>query len=447
MTSIRLLTIVLAAAIIPTFPASAQFSVTTPSPAAGVATVAPDKSSGLETVFVIENTNGVRLNYRSTSENVIWKRFSNLGGGYAEDISGVSVDGNITSITPSNSDMGYIVEDGGRQTACWLVNYANHEPTLTAITISPESDCDRVFITPTGTIDRINYYTVNGRPVELDRGISVEYPDLEVSSDRDRWNDIVAKHNYPSVASTISLTAPLRDGVFTLKGDRFLEEWGRPIVLSTANYTATRVSAITSASQSERNNDNESGAADGSLGGSAPCEITFRAIPSDAAVFREWQFSDTESFDDFTNRYNEEVVEHTFTEYGTTYVRFVAADASGNCTYKSDVYTIAVGESKLECPNAFSPLNQDGVNDEWKVSYSSLVSFECHIFNRWGQKIFSTDNPAEGWDGRHGGKLVKPGVFFYVIKARGSDGKLYNLSGDINIIGSRLNPTGNSSAE
>ena len=32
------------------------------------------------------------------------------------------------------------------------------------------------------------------------------------------------------------------------------------------------------------------------------------------------------------------------------------------------------------------------------------------------------------------GKLVLPGVYFYVIEAEGSDGKRYNLKGDINIL-------------
>ena len=33
-----------------------------------------------------------------------------------------------------------------------------------------------------------------------------------------------------------------------------------------------------------------------------------------------------------------------------------------------------------------------------------------------------------------GGKLVPAGVYYYVIKATGADGKKYDLSGDINIV-------------
>ncbi|WP_305257394.1 T9SS type B sorting domain-containing protein [uncultured Duncaniella sp.] len=97
---------------------------------------------------------------------------------------------------------------------------------------------------------------------------------------------------------------------------------------------------------------------------------------------------------------------------------------------------MAVGASSLKCPNAFSP-NGDGINDEWKVSYSGIVGFECSIFDRYGHKMISFSDPSQGWDGRHNGKNVPSGAYYYVIKARGADGKDYKLSGDINIVNYR----------
>ncbi len=427
--------------------ASAQFKISTPV-SLHFSEVSPAKSTGLEAVFVVEDGADSKLTYTSSgSSRVIWKKFSQMGGGYAETINDVIYEGNTSSVSLGNNDMGYIVEDNNRQIACWVVNYANHIPTITALTVSPDSDCDRTFLSPVGGFDKITYFSINGQPIELNRRISLTYPDLNENDDKDGWTAVERSKTYPSITGIFSTEAPLCNASFTLTGDTFLEEWGTPIILSTETFETKRVAAITSAIQAERSNDNESGANDGNLGGSAPCEITFTAVPTDAVVFREWQFSTMEDFGDILDRYYQDEFTHTFNEYGTTYVKYVAADASGECTYESDVYTISVGESKLECPNAFSPLNEDGVNDEWKVSYSSLISFECHIFNRWGTKLFSSTNPAEGWDGRFNGKLVKPGVYFYVIKATGADGHKYNLSGDINIVGSRLNPNFGSSAE
>lgn len=125
---------------------------------------------------------------------------------------------------------------------------------------------------------------------------------------------------------------------------------------------------------------------------------------------------------------------YTFREAGNFFARFTAANADGSCLYVSDTYNVSIGESRLSCPNAFSPGDSEGVNDEWKVSYRSLVEFECHIFNRWGVHLATLTDPSQGWDGRYKGRLVDPGAYYYVVKARGADGKSYNLGGDINII-------------
>ena len=144
-------------------------------------------------------------------------------------------------------------------------------------------------------------------------------------------------------------------------------------------------------------------------------------------------FEDIE-FENISMRFNELETTHTFLDYGTYYVRFMASNDAGTCDYYGATYEISVGESRLECPNAFSPGATEGVNDEWKVSYKSITSFECHIFNRWGIKVAEFSDPSQGWDGRHNGKLVPAGVYYYVIKARGADGRDYDLKGDINII-------------
>ena len=75
------------------------------------------------------------------------------------------------------------------------------------------------------------------------------------------------------------------------------------------------------------------------------------------------------------------------------------------------------------------------------MSYRSLVSYSCHIFNRLGKQLFSSTDPAQGWDGKIGGKYVPAGVYYYVIEALGADGVRYKRSGDINIINSRTDST------
>lgn len=140
-----------------------------------------------------------------------------------------------------------------------------------------------------------------------------------------------------------------------------------------------------------------------------------------------------EEFENITYRINEQDFNYTFTEEGTVYVRFIGSNSDGSCEAVGDTYTVSIGASELQIPNAFSP-NDDGINDMWKVSYRSLLDFHCWIFDRNGHQLFEFTDPSSGWDGKHNGKTVSPGVYYYVITATGSDGKRYKQSGDINII-------------
>ena len=66
--------------------------------------------------------------------------------------------------------------------------------------------------------------------------------------------------------------------------------------------------------------------------------------------------------------------------------------------------------------------------------YQSLVEFHAYIFNRWGQKLFEWTDPSEGWDGTHNGTPVKEGVYFVLVRAKGADGREYNIRKDVNLL-------------
>ncbi len=397
--------------------------------------VDPPASTGLKAVYVAGEMNGVTAVYSGSANpgQVKWYRFSSLGGGYAEEISGAGVNGNDAVLSKVDGDMGYIVEDGTERTYFWVVDYSKHYLHLESLTLGRSEDCSFTLLDLAGDASPIVYYTINGRAMNLSRDLKLTYNTLE-------WDEAAAVYAQRSLTETlddtdgtIRVTSPLCSTDFHLTGDRFLTAWGRPEQVTSPVYAPVAVEAHTSALQEGEKPDNQIGAADG-LGGSAPAVIEFKASVTDAAIYTEWQFSTYSDFEDIELRVNDTEFTHTFTEMGTTYVRFVCDNADGGCQFVGEVYQINIGESSLMCPNAFSPGASEGVNDEWRVSYKSIVSFECHIFDRYGHKITSFTDPSQGWDGKKGGKLVPAGVYYYVIKARGSDGRKYNLSGDINII-------------
>lgn len=406
----------------------------------------PAASTGLDDVYVLRSTAGVKAAYTASSDNVRWLRYNAMGGGYAEEII-ADFDGHEYAITLTDSDMGYIIEDGDKRYYCWVVNYANHQLRLDALGFAEEQDCDRARLQLQGEASKITYYTITGQPVELSRQLEITYETMSYSEDTEEYQTMQETTQLASIDGTFGVKAPLCDTRFTLTGDRFLKAWGMTQSVESDVYAAVGVECTTTASQEVRENDNEQKVESDNLGGSAPAVVHFHAAVTDAAIFREWQLARDEEFELVDNRFQQLDLDYAFTESGTTYVRFVANNSAGTCEYVGDVYQVTIGESALLCPNAFSPGASEGVNDEWKVSYKSIVKYECHIFNRWGKEMFSSTDPAIGWDGKQGGKVVPAGVYYYVIVAEGSDGKHYKLSGDINILKSKANTRGPSSEE
>lgn len=71
-------------------------------------------------------------------------------------------------------------------------------------------------------------------------------------------------------------------------------------------------------------------------------------------------------------------------------------------------------------PNCFSP-NADGVNDKFQVFPGQdfeILSFEFRIFDRWGDALFMTADPAVGWNGIHRGIEMQPAVYGWYVIAR-----------------------------
>ena len=170
--------------------------------------------------------------------------------------------------------------------------------------------------------------------------------------------------------------------------------------------------------------------------GQAPLEVTFRANPSDMFAFSptyEWHVRMEGEPNDMLVRYEEDT-QYTFTNAGTTNVTLYVNLGTDTLQLDSISFHVTISESKLSFPNAFSP-NGDTRNDVYMAKeYQSLTEFHAYIFNRWGQKLFEWTDPSQGWDGTHNGTPVKEGVYFVLVRAKGADGREYNIRKDVNLL-------------
>lgn len=183
--------------------------------------------------------------------------------------------------------------------------------------------------------------------------------------------------------------------------------------------------------------------------GPGPFTVHFKAQMPSKPDYCAWEISTDSKFTELMDQFRAlefdertSLLDYEFSEQGSYYIRFTAdfPSADGTLTYTtSEPYEVTISTSLLEIPNLITPDSPSGSNRVFKVKYQSLVSFELWVFNRWGNELFHTTDPSEGWDGTYGGSIVPTGAYYYLVKAEGTDGERYNKKGALNVLRTRNN--------
>ena len=45
-----------------------------------------------------------------------------------------------------------------------------------------------------------------------------------------------------------------------------------------------------------------------------------------------------------------------------------------------------------------------------------MTAYQLMIFNRWGEKVFATDDAQKSWNGKINGKDAAEGIYIYSLK-------------------------------
>ncbi len=100
------------------------------------------------------------------------------------------------------------------------------------------------------------------------------------------------------------------------------------------------------------------------------------------------------------------------------------------CTDTASVKVTMFTGSAVYVPTGFTP-NHDGLNDIIKPYLVGIKNLDYFtIYNRWGKRVFSTNEMNTGWDGNFNGQMSGVNsVFVWVLQAEDLIGKVYKLRG------------------
>ena len=118
-------------------------------------------------------------------------------------------------------------------------------------------------------------------------------------------------------------------------------------------------------------------------------------------------------------RWNDGSTEPEFRIYheGVYWIDFKDAN---QCEYRDSIVVEEhiCEEIEVFIPNIFSP-NGDGNNDVLKSFIGSnypILKFTMQVYDRWGNQIFNSTDPDQGWDGRSDGQLVANQVYVCIVQ-------------------------------
>jgi gliding motility-associated-like protein len=156
------------------------------------------------------------------------------------------------------------------------------------------------------------------------------------------------------------------------------------------------------------------------IGNSAP--LTATVTSGDTYI---WQPSATLNCDTCPNP--------TATPSVTTTYSLIVTDSEG-CTI-TDTVTITVEDlcQNVFVPGAFSP-NGDGHNDVLYVRGNCIIEMDFIVYDRWGNKVFESNDPHMGWDGRYNGQMMNTASFGYYLKAKLFNGTTVEKKGNVGLV-------------
>lgn len=153
-------------------------------------------------------------------------------------------------------------------------------------------------------------------------------------------------------------------------------------------------------------------------------DITFQNLSTNASTY-EWDFGDGNTSTDVHPN-------HLYLDPGNYLITLIATDDKG-CKDTIQKPITILEEYYIYIPNTFTP-DDSRINDEFYVKTINIADLTIDIYNRWGEKVYSSDNVNFRWDGTYKGKDVPDGTYTYKVSYLARNGTEGKLVGHLNVL-------------
>ena len=356
-------------------------------------------------VFFFSSMSDARLNapvtagatYNWYSYNVSTGTFDVLEQTGGDALMAVSENGYRVEVNVSGSVDNYY---------CW--NFVP-EPAIDSIGTTPDSEaCNNLRLTAHHNSKMLVYYNHKGDG------------DSQLIDYGYNWTSVPTGDMDGETVVSKSIAAPTEDTDYSVTIGQKFAAVITPVTESLP-YEAIAVTAAFSY-ESEDTPENEANE------GSAPMVV--RYTDESLGNVTDWEWTFGESGKDYVPD-----PIFTFQDAGEFPVTLWVMNSDSGCEDQTGQEIFTVNEIVLKVPDAFTPFSSPGKNDEFKVLYRSIKKYRIVIYNRWGRRVYTSTDPAEGWNGRIGNRKAEPGVYFYDIEAEGfNEGEKLTREGAIHLI-------------
>ena len=382
-------------------------------------------------VYLVYGMENVTISYTSPASSHKWYRYNTKALENQPVTS--TLQGSISTIRNLTEGYGYFVLEGDSYSTAnfvWIIDYSQYPVDIQNLIItsgtSAPDPCVSIRLGGTNQTASIYYRTPDGIQTLLERKFEVAYHTMEWIESNKRFINVLKIDSVENARLfTNTFAAPLCDTKVDVSGDMFARYFGVEKMAATDVYEAVALDVHFEETILSDNQED---------GGEfqAPVEIRFSAYANEpVANFYEWKI--IRERDTLFTRLGRDM-NFTFDLAGQYTVIGAVYDRKRVCSSEPYVYRFFVTETQLFIPNVFTPEGSPGVNDEFRVTYKSILRFKASIINRWGTVLYQWTDPSKGWDGKYRGQYVPAGPYFYIIEYTGTDGKARKKTGDINVV-------------